>query len=165
MPITGNVPLWAMFLKVRHHLIKKFQAEEKSDTEICRILSMDPMQVTLIGMSNPDDILLLPRIDVEAHYVRTISKLGRLVMGQSQSKRPQHLEFRNEGLSLSGKTVIVTVWNTLHNVNIGKIHWHGAWRKYVYRPSPDTIYDAGCQRAIAKQLSLMMRERNVKEKL
>lgn len=30
------------------------------------------------------------------------------------------------------------------NVKLGAIKWHGQWRKYVFCPSPNTIFDESC---------------------
>lgn len=52
-----------------------------------------------------------------------------------------------------GRTMRRTkTWNVV-NVRVqqivGQIKWWGAWRKYVFFPYPDTLYDHDCLRLIA----------------
>lgn len=42
---------WGRFLRERHLLILEWVAEGKSFEDICRTLSMDPVQVQLISMA------------------------------------------------------------------------------------------------------------------
>lgn len=53
------------------------------------------------------------------------------------------------GTSASGKTKVWAVRNTKHDVDLGFIRWHGAWRKYVYHSPELTFYDHDCLRLIA----------------
>lgn len=59
-------------------------------------------------------------------------------------KRKSHIEFREIGRSESGKTLIVGVYNVTDGIRLGTVHWIGAWRKYVFRPGDNTVYDHGC---------------------
>lgn len=47
------------------------------------------------------------------------------------------------------KTCNWFVINTRTNDICGEIKWHGAWRKYCFFPSDDTLYDSDCLRLIA----------------
>lgn len=52
----------------------------------------------------------------------------------------------------TGKTKKFEVYNNLKGVQIGVISFYPMWRKYIYKPLPDTFYDAGCLKEIAKFL-------------
>lgn len=52
------------------------------------------------------------------------------------------LEFKNTGLSASGKTKLFDVYSG--EIELGKICFFGRWRKYVFYPEPDTLYDHLC---------------------
>jgi hypothetical protein len=43
----------------------------------------------------------------------------------------------------TGKTKIVGVGNNAGE-KLGLIKWHGPWRKYVFTPITDSIYDVKC---------------------
>lgn len=64
----------------------------------------------------------------------------------------EFIKFIPAGTSPSGKT---KVWHVVNVVRpetpdqIGIVHWHGAWRKYVYESPPNSIYDWECLRLIA----------------
>ena len=66
----------------------------------------------------------------------------------SDNKSP-YIEFRDGGLSPSGKTRIWTVHNINTNEEIGYIRWAGNWRKYVFEDYGPSYYDWKCLRQIA----------------
>ena len=42
---------------------------------------------------------------------------------------------------------------------LGQIRWYAPWRRYVYYPKSETLYDAACLRDITEFLEREMRER------
>lgn len=64
-----------------------------------------------------------------------------------------YLAFVDRGLSESGLTKIWLVHSVKSAAgdHLGKISWHGAWRKYVFQ-SINAIYDEGCLVKIANFL-------------
>jgi len=57
------------------------------------------------------------------------------------------LEFKENGLSLSGKTKI---WIVIGNgIELGRIAFFGRWRKYCFYPSVNTLFDNLCLTEIA----------------
>lgn len=40
-------------------------------------------------------------------------------------------------------------WRIESGTDLGFVHWHGAFRCYAFYPSPDTVYERKCLRAIA----------------
>ena len=59
------------------------------------------------------------------------------------------ISFNDHGVSASGKTRIWTVTSTGDGAYLGRVSWWGAWRRYVFLPSADTVYDPNCLKAIA----------------
>lgn len=59
--------------------------------------------------------------------------------------------------SESGKTIIYNVWTDagsthtsgVSTVLLGEIRWYGAWRKYAFFPSQQTLFEEVCLREIA----------------
>lgn len=60
-----------------------------------------------------------------------------------------YIEFKDMGLSASGKTRVWYVVNKNNPDDVpGIIKWNGGWRKYVYHSGP-AYYDWQCLRQIA----------------
>ena len=72
----------------------------------------------------------------------------------------QHLVF--EEIKDTGKTKIWGVESTYTEEILGKIRWYWAWRRYVFFPESDTLYDVDCMRAIANFISSEMKKRKRK---
>ncbi len=47
------------------------------------------------------------------------------------------------------------------SVLLGRIKWYGAWRRYVFFPNIETIFDAACLSDIAAFINSLMNERFV----
>lgn len=47
------------------------------------------------------------------------------------------------------------------NLILGRIRWRASWRRYVFHPEDDSLFDAGCLREIAVFLDARMGERRV----
>lgn len=55
----------------------------------------------------------------------------------------------DESPSASGKTSIWRLTPVDATLPIGEVAWYGPWRRYVFRPDPDTVYEQDCLRALA----------------
>lgn len=55
---------------------------------------------------------------------------------------------RLEPRRLDHKTCSWLVRGKRNGVELGEIHWYGAWRQYVFHPREDTLFNAGCLRDI-----------------
>lgn len=58
------------------------------------------------------------------------------------------IKFVFMGHTASGKTGMWTITDVGDNV-LGKIKWHGPWRKYCFYPDPDTIWEENCLDTVA----------------
>lgn len=63
----------------------------------------------------------------------------------------KYLKFNEVGNSPSGKTKIFEVCKT-DGFPLGRIQWHGAWRKYVFEPEAETIFDEECLADVCQEL-------------
>lgn len=59
------------------------------------------------------------------------------------------IRFDESGSSKSGKTLLWAVMPVSGGYRIGWIKWHGPWRKYVFEPMTNTIWEEDCLRFIA----------------
>lgn len=59
------------------------------------------------------------------------------------------------------KTDIYQVSNRLTGVIVGEIKWYGGFRKYVFAPTNDFIFDASCMTDIGQFLEALMLERKL----
>lgn len=73
------------------------------------------------------------------------------------------LEFIKDPKPADKKTDTYQVNNLQTKANVGKIHWYGGFRKYVFSPNNGFIYDADCLKDIASYLSALMLQRKVDE--
>jgi hypothetical protein len=60
-----------------------------------------------------------------------------------------YVKFEESGSSVSGKTKIWLVKNSNSDFEVGRIMWHAPWRKYVFEPARNCIFDANCLLEIA----------------
>lgn len=63
----------------------------------------------------------------------------------------KYLNIIEDSLSTSGKTKIFRVVNIQANI-LGYIRWYGGWRKYVFYPNEETLFDNNCLEEIRKFL-------------
>lgn len=61
-----------------------------------------------------------------------------------------HIAFRLLRLSESGKTKIFQVVAKDGNVPLGRVSFFGRWRKYIFEPNNETLYEQTCLREIAE---------------
>ena len=57
------------------------------------------------------------------------------------------------------KTAVYVVKSTRSDDSLGKISWFGIWRRYVFYPFEDAIFDSACLTEISKFLSNLMDKR------
>lgn len=55
-----------------------------------------------------------------------------------------YLNIYEERKSPSGKTSIYVVANSVTATILGYISWWGAWRKYVFKPNEEMVFDSNC---------------------
>jgi hypothetical protein len=62
-----------------------------------------------------------------------------------------HITFHYVGKTESGKTLRYEVRTVRpQREPLGWVYWYPAWRKYVYHPSPGTVYEETCLTEIAE---------------
>lgn len=66
-----------------------------------------------------------------------------------------YINFANPTKSESGKTLIVGVFSVQGGSWLGYISWFAKWRRYVFCPGPETVFDANCLAAIEGKLANM----------
>lgn len=59
----------------------------------------------------------------------------------------------------SQKTVTWIVRGKRSGILLGRIHWYGPWRQYVFYPEPETLFNGGCLREIASFCALVHKVR------
>lgn len=69
------------------------------------------------------------------------------------------LEFHNHGKSKSKKTTIWGIWSGQPGGYIGEIRWYAHWRRYVFFPNDNTLWDASCLREITAFIDEQMLKR------
>lgn len=75
------------------------------------------------------------------------------------------LEFISIGIPAKRKMAVYNVRNQVANHHIGVIYWYGGFRKYVFEPSSEIIFDANCLREISAFLDDLMMEWKQNQKL
>jgi hypothetical protein len=73
-------------------------------------------------------------------------------MGQNiRGRTNEHIEFRHAGQSRSKKTGIWDVRTVVGiRQRIGQVKWFAPWRRYVFIPETDTLYDEKCLKKLAE---------------
>lgn len=62
----------------------------------------------------------------------------------------KYIDFRLHAVSPSGKTKTWKVQNRENLTILGTISWFGRWRKYVFEPLADMVFEETCMRDIAQ---------------
>lgn len=57
------------------------------------------------------------------------------------------------------KTNVYEVVSSMHDVDLGLIKWHAAWRCYAFFPFRDTIWNKGCLQDVILFIDELMEER------
>jgi hypothetical protein len=68
------------------------------------------------------------------------------------------LEFISIGIPANRKMAVYNVRNQVANSHIGVIYWYGGFRKYVFEPAGETIFDANCLQEVSTFLKGLMEE-------
>jgi len=71
-------------------------------------------------------------------------------------KQTKYLNFTE--LPSKGVTKIIGVGNTSGS-KLAFIKWHSGWRRYVFLPLPETLYDVACMKDILDFIQELMDER------
>lgn len=71
----------------------------------------------------------------------------------------EYLDFIFVKHSDSGKTDVYNVRAKLTNLNLGHIKWWGGWRRYIFSPYPDTVFDYNCLGEIRSFIDKLMNAR------
>jgi hypothetical protein len=58
----------------------------------------------------------------------------------------------------TGKTKVFAVYNKTKSY-LGHISWYGPWRKYVFTPADNCLFDASCLSDVVKFMNGLMTER------
>ena len=61
-----------------------------------------------------------------------------------------YLDYEYVGRTDSGKTCIWVVKSRNNEPPLGQIRWYGPWRKYVFYPCANTLFDYACLQDIAE---------------
>ena len=64
----------------------------------------------------------------------------------------QYLTYVNMGIPEGNKMPVYAVENKSHE-RLGKIRFHGAWRKYTFHPESGMLFDSVCLLEIATFIS------------
>lgn len=75
------------------------------------------------------------------------------------------LIFKEVPIPIPMKTKVWSVWNASTSVALGRIGWYPHWRRYVFNPASDTLYDASCLKEVVEFIEAEMAKRPKKEKL
>ena len=76
----------------------------------------------------------------------------------------EHLSFKLDE-SHKGKTGIWYVYSVHDDTcHLGVIKWYWAWRRYVFWPEEETLYDSNCLKTIAEFIDAEMEQRKKEQK-
>jgi len=64
----------------------------------------------------------------------------------------------------TGKTKLVGVGNN-YGEKLGYIKYHSPWRKYIFSPITDSLYDTSCLKDICDFIDELMAERKIAQKV
>lgn len=79
------------------------------------------------------------------------------------SKESKWLEFEKAEGRQGKKTGYWYVNNKVTKTRVGSIYWYGGFRKYIFHPTNDFIFDADCLRDITSYLTALMLERKLEK--
>ena len=63
------------------------------------------------------------------------------------------------------KTAVYLVRSSFNGEALGRISWHGAWRRYGFYPIDDTVFDSACLGEVKEFIDGLMKERGASESL
>ena len=85
-------------------------------------------------------------------------KMGVTTYKFIDSKTTEFLHFRKFKHVKKKVTFEIDVENKYGNV-LGEIKWYGPWRRYVFHPCEQTLFDASCLKEITKYINKLMEDR------
>lgn len=59
-----------------------------------------------------------------------------------------YLDFVSVAVPPDRKTKVWEVRSNKDGSILGRVDWHGPWRRYVFRPAPGTLFDQACLNCI-----------------
>lgn len=68
-----------------------------------------------------------------------------------------------EQVITNNKTLTYNVKNNVTNTLLGSISWHNHWRKYVFFPVGNMLFDASCLSEVISKMEALMLERKIKK--
>jgi hypothetical protein len=71
-----------------------------------------------------------------------------------------YLDYEFVGRTESGKTCLWNVKARGNHIPLGQVRWYGAWRKYVFYPAINTLFDYACLQDIAEFCRINTRSHN-----
>ncbi len=71
--------------------------------------------------------------------------------------------FQFVSLPTNGKTQVWSVLNSSTGIRLGTIRWYSGWRRYVFMPESDTMYDALCMTEIVGHIQTEMAKPRAEE--
>lgn len=73
----------------------------------------------------------------------------------------KYIEFSKQVKPADRKTDTFLLINKSNGTSLGSIFWYGGFRKYVFSPADNLIFDEGCLKDIASFLSSLMLDRKL----
>jgi len=73
-----------------------------------------------------------------------------------------YVRFEEFGESASGLTKIWMVKNSNSNFTVGRVKWQATWRKYIFEPAPNCIFDTNCLSEIVQFVESRMEAHNAR---
>ena len=81
-------------------------------------------------------------------------------MVQEKREMSDYLTF--ELIEQKLKTMVYLVKSSFNGEVLGSISWHWAWRRYVFYPVDNTVFDLSCLREIREFVDNLMEERKLR---
>lgn len=78
----------------------------------------------------------------------------------SRAEKNRYLQF--DLTEMNPKTMVYSVLSAASNELLGHIKWHNSWRKYVFFPLENTMFDSFCLSVIVDFIDYLMDERRDK---
>lgn len=80
-----------------------------------------------------------------------------------QSIKKSYLHFKDMPVKKGMKTRIVNVYSLNGSESLGEISWFPHWRRYVFTPTADTLYDPDCLEELAEKVRAMTEDHKNKK--
>lgn len=108
-------------------------------------------QLILNSKANANEIVRI--LEVDDHHERF----------DEQDIKKSYLHFKEMPVKKGMKTRIVNVYSLNGSESLGEIRWFPKWRKYVFFPAADTIYDPDCLEELAEKIRAMTEDHKNKK--